>query len=342
MGARNLVAGTGHSKRWAAKSFQPMKPDGFLLRCVLGACLLSLAAFTAHAAVTNVFSTQFESAEGYDPALDLVGQLGWDGSGTGGNGLASGFITNRQQHAYIGYAAPLSTNEDSLVVWKPIDFNPLAANRPIVTFSTLMQISDSVNSRYDNFRWSVYNTQAHRLFSIDFDNYFLDVNYLLDGTNQVVVPGFSLTNDFTYALVVTMNFASNRWSASLNGTLLTTNQPITTTGARLDLGDVDAVWIIHDPTAPGDNLMVFDDYRITAESIPVPPAQMHLLGRTSQGWALLQVSGQNGSRWSVDATTNLVTWTALKTNTISETFFDFVDTTAAGLPRRFYRARLVP
>ncbi len=28
----------------------------------------------------------------------------------------------------------------------------------------------------DNFRWSVYNNQAQRLFSIDFDNYYWDVS----------------------------------------------------------------------------------------------------------------------------------------------------------------------
>ena len=335
------MAETGHSGPRPFNSIPPVQPAGLLIRLVL-LWLAGAAALPALAVVTNVFSTQFETAEGYNPALDLIGQAGWLGNGTGGNGLVTNFISGRQQHAYIGFAAPLSTNEDQLVAWQPLNFSPLAANRPVVTFSALMQITDSGNSLYDNFRWSFYNTQSHRLFSIDFDNDYQDINYLLDGTNQLVLTGFPLTNGLTYPVVVTMNFASNRWSATLNGALLATNQPLTTTGALLDLGDVDAVWLIDDPTAPGDNVMVFDDYRITAESLPVPPAQMRFLSRTAEGWALLRVFGQAGSRWSVDATTNFIAWTPLNTNVISGTYFDQVDTTAAGLARRFYRARLVP
>ena len=39
-------------------------------------------------------------------------------------------------------------------------------------------------------------------------------------------------------------------------------QPLTTTGAKLDLGDVSAVWVIREVGKPGDNYMVFDDYKI--------------------------------------------------------------------------------
>lgn len=312
------------------------------LRCFLLVWLAGAAAFTSNAAVTNVYSTQFESTNGYNPANNLSGQLGWVDNGTGGNGLISGYIAGRQQHGYIGFAPPASTNEDQLMLWQPINFSPVAANRPIVTFSTLTQITDSANQIYDYFRWSFYNTQEKRLFSIDFDNDFPDVGYQLEGTNDFFYPGFPLVNGFTYAVVVTMNFASNRWSATLNGKLLATNQPITTSGALLDLGDVSAVWMINNPLAPGDNFMVFDDYQITAESPYVPPAQMQFLGRTVQGWALLRVFGQAASTWAVDASTNLVNWTSLNTNTIAGAYFDQTDTTAAGLPRRFYRARLVP
>jgi len=294
-------------------------------------------------AATNVFSTQFETAEGYNNTLDLIGQRGWIGEGTGGNGLTEGFITNQSQHAYVGFTAPASTNESQLVVWKPINFNPVAAGLPIVRFSVQMQVTDSPNGNYDDFRWSIYNTQGDRLFSLDFDNLFLDVNYLLDGTNELFLTGIRFTNEVTYTLAVTMNFAANRWSATVNSTLIATNQRITTTGAPLNLGDVDAVWILNSIEDPGDNFMVFDDYQITAEAIAAPPpAQMRFLGRTAEGWSLLRVFGQNGSRWSVDATTNFMHWTALKTNTVSGTYFDHVDQSAAGIKQRYYRARLVP
>jgi hypothetical protein len=293
------------------------------------------------AATTNIYFTQFEPGEGYNAALNLVGQAGWQGDGTGGNGLVSNFIPGQGQQAYVGFAAP-TADDDLLFVWQPLNFNPVAAGYPIVKFSTQIQIQNSANGEYDFFQWRAYNSLVQRLFTLDFDNYFTNVNYRLDGTNVYVDTGVMFARDTTYTLAVTMNFASNRWSATLNDTLITTNQPITTTNALLTLGDMDAVWLLYDPEAPGDNYMVFDNYRVTAETMPIMPAQVQFRGRTGEGWALLRVFGDNGTRWALDATTNLVHWTAVKTNPISGTYYDQEDTGAAGAARRFYRARWVP
>ena len=305
------------------------------------ASLLSLQIAPTLAVTTNVYSTQFEATQGYNINLNLEGQAGWLGSGSGGNGLITNAIPGQGQSAYIGFDAP-NPADDSLVIWKPINFNAVAAGYPVVKFSTQMRIEDSTNSFYDIFRWSIYNTQGDRLFSLDFDNDFLDISYLLDGTNNIQFTTNQFVNATTYTLMVTMDFASNRWSASFDGAIIVTNQFITTTNAPLNLGDVDAVWLVNQissTNAPGDNYMIFDNYTITAE---MPPAQVQFLGRTGEGWSLLRVNGQANSRWALDATTNFVNWIALKTNVISGTFFDHVDTTSAGLPRRYYRARLVP
>lgn len=297
----------------------------------------------ASAATTNVYFTAFEATNGYSTNLTLVGQAGWIGDGSGDNGVVNQYILGQGQQALVGGYSPLPAN-DSLIVWRPIDFNPSAAGYPIVKFSVLMNIADSLNNQWDTFRWSVYNIQGVRLFSLDFDNYpqYLDVGYRLDGTNTTKFTSVKYVNNSNYTLNVTMNFASNRWSATLNNALITTNQLITTTNAQLTLGDVDAVWLIFNTNAPGDNYLLFDNYRITAETIPVTPAQLQFLGRTTEGWALLRVFGDNGSRWALDATTNFVNWTALKTNQISGTSYDHVDNTAASASRRFYRARNVP
>ena len=59
-----------------------------------------------------------------------------------------------------------------------------------------------------------------------------------------------------------MDFEKNHWSAFIGGETIVDKQLLTTTGAKLDLGDVSAVWVIREVGKPGDNYMVFDDYKI--------------------------------------------------------------------------------
>jgi len=242
------------------------------------------------AAATNLYFTQFEPGEGFNPNLDLIGQGGWVGAGSGGNGLVSNFFAGEGQQAFIGFSPP-APGEDLLFVWRPVDFDPLAVGLPLVTFSVLMSIEDSsiTNGQYDFFQWSVYNLAGDRLFTLDFDNFTTNVSYLLDGTNDFVATGVTFTPGVSYPLTLTMNFASNRWSAALGASVLATNQPLTTTNAQLTLGDVDATWLLYDPDAPGDNYLLFDNYRITAEplmSSAIPSAQLRMLGYVAPGWGL--------------------------------------------------------
>ena len=290
---------------------------------------------------TNIFSTQFEATEGYSTTTNLVGQNGWLGFGSGGNGLVSDQIVGQGQQAFVGYFPP-DQGDDQLSVWRPINFSPVPTNVSIVQFSVLMSIVDSSTTNYDDFYWSVYNAQGDRLFTLDFDNYDLTISYALDGTNDFVLTGEDFTNDETNTLVITMNFPGNSWSATLDSTLLVTNQPITTTGAPLNLGDVDAVWAVFDPPNPGDNYMLFDNYRITAEVVPPLAPRLQILGRTGDGQFLLRVLGASGARFAIEATTNLTQWTALKTNVITDGSSDYVDSSAPAFARRFYRARWSP
>ena len=290
---------------------------------------------------TNIFSTQFEVAEGYSTTTNLVGQNGWLGFGSGGNGLVPDYIVGQGQQAFIGFFPP-DQGDDQLSVWRPINFSPIPTNASLVQFSVLMSIVDSSTTNYDDFYWSVYNARGDRLFTLDFDNYDLTIWYALDGTNNFVQTGKSFTNDDTNTLVITLNFAQNSWSATLDGLLLVANKAITTTGATLNLGDVDAVWAVFDPANPGDNYMLFDNYRITAEVVLPSSPRLQILGRTGDSQFLLRVLGPSGARFAIDATSNLSQWSALKTNVITDSFFDYVDSSAPAFARRFYRARWSP
>src|SRR5215470_567005 len=88
---------------------------------------------------TNIFSTQFESAQGYNPNLNLAGQNGWTKSGSGGNGLTNGFFSGQGQQAYVGLFPP-APGYSNLFVWHPINFSPVAAGLPLVKFTTLMSV----------------------------------------------------------------------------------------------------------------------------------------------------------------------------------------------------------
>jgi len=310
-------------------------------RSIILLCLLAAGLHRA-AGATNLFVTGFEAAQGYNINFDLVGQNGWTSYGSGGNGLVSDFFTGQGQQAYIGFDAP-AAGYSNLFVLKPIDFAPVSAGLPVVRFTTLMSIEDSNNGDFDYFQWHVYNIAGQLLFVIDFDVFATNVNYFLDGGTDYVSTGVKFALGTVSTLTVTMDFASNRWSASLNSTLLATNLPITTTGKQLTLGDVDAVWELYAINSPGDNFMLFDNYTITADTQTAAPPRprLTLLSRTG-GQTLLRLTGQNGARFAIEGSTNLVNWTALNTNLVTGGSFDYTDTSSAALNRRMYRARWVP
>jgi hypothetical protein len=281
-----------------------------------------------------IYRTGFEVSEGYSASLDwdLAGQNGWLSDGSGGNGIiTNGFLRGGRQ-AYIGYAPP-NPGDSNLFLYVPINKTLSHAQ-----FSVNMSIVDSSNTNYDDFYWGVYNQDVHPFFTLDFDNAELKVYYWLDDTNSRTWSGLKFTNGVPYPLTMDIDFTRNRWSATFNGALLATNQPITTVGATLNLGDIDAGWGIYDPSAPGDNYMVFDDYTITGV---VPSPQLTVVGIVAGGTAL-RLYGQTDTTFAIDASTNLIAWSALKTNITTGGSFDYIDNGAAGLGRRFYRARWVP
>lgn len=301
--------------------------------------MLSLLWGTARSPAATLYSTGFERSQGFDLRYTLAGQGGWLSEGTGGNGLVTNTFPGLGQQAYVGLFPPTGGDE-GVSVWRPVNLAPIPRATPMIRFSVEMAILDSLNDAYDDFYWSLYNTNGQRLFSLHFDNYNLDINYLLDTTTVPVFTGFQFEPDTRYALVVVIECDRNRWSASLDGQPLVSNLPLTTQGQARNLGDFDAQWWVYDTNAPGDNFLVFDNYTLTAE--PVPPPRMEALGRTANGAAQVRLHGLSGYRFALEASTNLTVWSALTTNTTAGGRFDYTDAGAVGLGRRFYRGRWVP
>ena len=330
----------------------------FLCGCKLTAAVALLVVASvvfqsgAVAQATNLYSTGFERSEGFDPRLTLIGQGGWTGTDANGNGIVTNSFVNTTpqqpfglQQAFVGFY-PLTNVDGTLNVWRTMGFDPVSAGVPIVTFSTTIAIYDSViTTNRDCFRWSVYNMDdgGVRLFTLDFDNSTTRINYELD--DDIFVPtGFVFERGGEYDLVVTMNFADNLWSATLQGSETTATQivdskPMTTTGSILNLGDIDAVWVNREIGVYGNNYMVFDNYSVTAEPYPF---WLDTVERLNNGAFLLRLTGESGRSYAIDATTDFVDWFALKTNSAgTDGTFDFLDTTASNYSSSFYRARLV-
>jgi hypothetical protein len=279
-----------------------------------------------------VYQTGFETSEGYSTNADLVGQNGWVGFGSGGNGITTGFLQRTGQQAYVGFAPP-AANDASLFVYRSIN-----QNASQVQFSVTFAIIDSTTTNRDDFYWSVFNQHGDQLFTIDLDNEELRVYYYLDDNKDRTWSGLFFTNTTPNQLFISMNFASNLWSGTFNGASVATNKPITTVGASLNLGDIDAAWAVYDPAKPGNNFMVFDDYRISAT---VAPPQLMVLALTN-GVPALRVTGETNNRFAVEASTDLTSWLPLKTNVTTGGSFDYIDSSSVGLPNRLYRARWVP
>jgi hypothetical protein len=64
---------------------------------------------------------------------------------------------------------------------------------------------------------------------------------------------------------------------------------------------------------------------------------------TTQGFTndvfQLRFAGSTGSNYVLQATTNLIDWTPIATNTAVTNHFDFYDANATNYPYRFYRVK---
>ena len=211
-----------------------------------------------------LYSTGFETSEGYSSSGSLTGQKGWVSIGSGGNGFrTNSSFSGLGRQGYVGRTAP-SGSDTGLSVWQPLSYTPAPGD--VATFSVLADIVDSSNGLYDLFRWEVWNLSGQRLFSFEFNNATNAISYILDDGLGPQATSATLSNGHVYALVLTMNFATGTWSASLDGGTVVTGQPMTTTGATLNVAGVRANWALTG-TRAGNNYMLFDSYQFNTTSL---------------------------------------------------------------------------
>ena len=221
-----------------------------------------------------IYATGFEVAEGHATNGVWAGRLGWEKTGTGDNGILHEWFPESGQQAYLGYQAPKAAGNVSLSLSRPLNHTPDLKQAPIVRFSVTMAVQDSENDQFDVFRWTVRNQNLDPLFGLAFDNSDLGVYYDLQDGKGLVYTGVDFATETIYALEITMDFAQNKWTAILDDGVerqtLARALNLAPPGKVQNLGRIAAEWSFADPSEPGDNFMVIDDYRVVAEREVVP------------------------------------------------------------------------
>ena len=295
------------------------------------AFILFAATLLSHGQI--IYQTGFEPEEGYDIQYTLAGQSGWEAEGTGGNGIIKGTFQDLGNQAYIGFWPPEDNNEGYINLWRPIE--NLTTEIKAIRFSVVMMIADSEDTQHDEFRWTIYNSETKRLASVDFDNHTQTINYELDDGEGFRDTGFSFERDIAYDLTIDIDFQGNNWAAKIGDVYITKNQPLTTNDAKLELGDISAVWVLRETGKPGENFMVFDDYKIEKNPTTVPPNKELSIKMIND----LPVITFDSGNYALQSSSNLSSWNDLS---IVEGKSKFTDKDySIKKSQRYYRLRLI-
>lgn len=151
---------------------------------------------------------------------------------------------------------------------------------------------------------------------------------------------FSETMRQSFSFFLSGSTAGRAFNWSPDLTVLVST-PVTNWGANLTLGWVlnpsDGLPLIADaasnPLAPETTFL----FTTGTNSAPAAAPQLTQPTRLVDGRFRITVLGESNRTYAVQASTNLTNWTALATNIAFHGSFNFTDTNAPALPRRFYR-----
>jgi hypothetical protein len=276
----------------------------FLLSAVTGAAL-------------ELYSTDFENfTVGADKWVGTEGWLG-NSKGVGVHGIDYEIVPGLGKTAYLGFKQPSST---FVAVMRPINYNPIAASRPIIEFETLMGIQDSSNGYRDSFFFSFYNTNGSFLASIRFSNEPLTFGiWRLDGSSSQHDTGVQFVRNDLHLLYAQIDFSTGRWSADLDGISLFTNSVFNSTGRPLTLGSVSAEWQLSSSTTTnhGDNWMLVADASVRALPKGESPVRIRSVQMNSAGHPSLSWNGEEGFGYRVEYLDAMRSW---QTNLPSATY----------------------
>jgi hypothetical protein len=300
--------------------------------------LLALAAVRA----TELYYTDFENFTAGDD--HWVGTDGWLGTSTnmGVHGIDSNALPTLGKTAFLGYNRPAGS---FVTVLRPFNFNPVATNRPIVEFETLMGVQDSTNGHRDSFFFSFYNSSLSFLAAIRFSNEELTFGiWRADGSNQYNT-GIGYTTNELHLLYARIDFSLNRWSAELDNLPLFTNAVFTVKTNALNLGYTAAEWQLSstNPANHGDNWLLVGDWSVRALPKGEEPFVTKAVAPDASARPSIAWKGDKGFDYQVEyqSHTSQLWQTGLAgssfSNNLSTGTVTFTDTTVPTLFFRKYR-----
>lgn len=318
-----------------------------LLSCAWCAATISLAGENERVVLYQTDFADFPVGDG-----ELAGRDGWLSTHPEEivHGIVDDFAGEGNRSATIGLLIP-ETTDKFISVYRPVAYDPLAKGTPLIEFSASVAVFDSnETTTYDSFHFSVFNNEDDLLAGVIFDNTEESFGIWRSDGIEFVHTGISFEHSVVYALSFIIDFEANTWTAMLDDEFLFRSAPFSNTGKLLDLGDVAAEWEITDTDDPGDNWLLFDDWRIAvvgsggSNNQGEPLVAVTRFQRRPNGNIALRWSAAPNARYQVEASTDLTTWNArlpgsLVTTGDGETEAAFIDNSAASAGARYYRVR---
>lgn len=331
------------------------------------AAFSTVTAAQTHARAGELYFTGFENPPFSVGADTIRNTDGWIGQSTVAGKALSGILSESQHGvkgignaAYIGGnpARVSGVSSKQVNLRRPVNVDPVALGQEVASFSVAFGIKDSTAAssyRRDNFEFLIYNSSGQLLAGIQFDNSALDslsglpqrVIYLLywNGSSFVYTnTGYTFLPETLEILDFRINLRTNRWSVTLGGAPLF--QDITfysgpntkTLGFVLTQMQVRNTFPLTTDIYPGDNYMLFDDYRLRTDPVTVT---------VESSWAdtgafRLDWNEEYGYSYRVQYSADCVNWfdVASTIHTATSTGDNsFTDTTSPRPAKRFFRIR---
>jgi hyaluronate lyase len=229
----------------------------------------------------------------------------------------------------VAVSDPTQTNTGSILVTLNVAANSIASTDPAITVTQLrptIQMTANVSGTLGRSLLAKFNLQNSAPSLAPISNRTVNAGITLTVTNSATDP------DLPY-----QTLAFSLLNAPASATINPTNGLFTWRPASAQAGWIyDLAVVVTDNGTP--NLSATQAFTVAVTPLNAPT----LVETTVHGSLALQVGGDFGLDYSVQASTNLVDWaTVLATNQPTLPFV-WTDTNTAAFSTRFYRVRLSP